>query len=223
MRHLSVAEMREADRRAIEVLGIPGAVLMNYAGAAVYRELPPGPVTVICGKGNNGGDGYVVARLALLDERPIRVILLADLDDITGDALTFLNVYRRLGGEVETATSEFAATEAFNRIPNDGVIVDALLGTGIKGELRGLPRHAIENWPQQPPTVAVDIPSGMNADSGESTGACVRATKTVTLQHPKTGFQNPEAAPYLGQLIVADIGIPAICADDTAWKKLNLD
>lgn len=214
--------MREADRRAIKVLGIPGAVLMNNAGAAVYRELPPGPVTVICGKGNNGGDGYVVARFALLDNRPVRVILLANPDDITGDALTFLNVYRRLGGKLQVAISEPEIDNAFGAIPADGIIVDALLGTGITGELRGLPRHAIESWPKNPATIAIDIPSGMNGDTGESTGACVRASKTVTLQYPKTGFQNPEAAPYLGELIVADIGIPPICADDTAWKNLNL-
>jgi hydroxyethylthiazole kinase-like uncharacterized protein yjeF len=221
MRYLTAAEMREADRRAIEELGIPGAVLMNNAGAAVYRELPSDTsVTVVCGKGNNGGDGYVVARLALLDRRSVRVVLLAEPESITGDARTFLDVYRRLRGPIAVATNKTSLGSAFAEIGTDEVLVDALLGTGIRGEVTGLYRHAIESWPTGT-TIAVDLPSGMDADTGEPCGCCIRATKTVTLQFPKAGFQNQAAKEYLGKWSVADIGIPAVCADEDAWRKLT--
>lgn len=218
---LTAAQMREADRRCIEELGIPGAVLMNNAGTAIYRALPPGSVGVVCGKGNNGGDGYVVARLALLDGRDTVVLLLADPDTIVGDAQIFLQAYLRLGGKLITATTDDAVTSALSSLAGYDLMVDAILGTGITGEVRGPARASIEAWPEAPATVAVDLPSGMNADTGEVCGVCIRAHKTVTLQYAKAGFNAPAAAPYLGELFVADIGIPAVCADDAAWKALH--
>ena len=99
------------------------------------------------------------------------------------------------------------------------VLVDALLGTGVKGNVRGPIRAAMDTWPSDIPTLAIDLPSGMNADTGEACGACLRATKTVTFQYAKQGFTNPDAQHWLGEVIVADIGIPEICADDTLWER----
>lgn len=212
-RALTAAQMREADRRCIQDIGIPGAVLMNNAGAAVYREIgDSGPVGVVCGKGNNGGDGYVVARLALLSGRETRVVLTAPADQITGDAATFLGVYQRVGGGVRLATTEAAVTAAVRELGDCAVVVDALLGTGISGEVRGTARAAIEAWPRVF-TVAVDVPSGLDADTGVPCGRAVHADVTVTFQYAKTGFLNPAARSYLGRLVVADIGIPALCAE----------
>lgn len=216
MTYLTAAQMREADRRCIEALGIPGAVLMEQAGLAVYRALPEGRVGVVCGKGNNGGDGFVVARRALVAGRDVRLVLIADPTALTGDAATFFHAYRKLGGAVQVASSEAEARAAVAALDDSAVLVDALLGTGIQGTVRGPIRAAIDAWPDRP-TVAVDLPSGMNADTGAPCGACVRAYTTVTFQFPKCGFLAPAAAAYLGKLIVADIGIPPICADDAAW------
>ncbi|MBX7255250.1 MAG: NAD(P)H-hydrate epimerase [Candidatus Hydrogenedentes bacterium] len=219
--HLTAAQMREADRRSIEELGIPGAVLMNNAGAAVFREIQRGPVGIVCGKGNNGGDGFVVARLALLAGLDTRVVLLTSPEAVTGDAATFLQAYLRLGGHLEAAENEQETRNAVAGLRDCAVLVDAMLGTGVKGEVRGVFRAAIETWPGVP-TIAVDLPSGLDADTGECLGCCIRAHTTVTFQFPKCGFLNPAAHPYLGHVVVADIGIPYICADDEAYRALCL-
>ncbi len=221
MQYLSVQEMREADRRCIEELGIPGVVLMNNAGSAVFRELSPGPITVICGKGNNGGDGFVVARLALVAGWQVKVILLAEPSSIRGDAEVFMKAYLRLGGIINPCLTEEEIRNSIREIPEKETCVDAILGTGTKGEVTGLIRIAIEEMSRLQNIVAVDLPSGMNADTGEICGVCVRARKTVTFQYPKIGFKNSSAKEYLGELIVADIGIPAVCADDKAWMDLK--
>ena len=217
-RALTAAQMREADRRCIEDLGIPGAVLMNAAGQAVFHEISRGPVGVVCGKGNNGGDGYVVARLALLAGYDTRVILAADRASIAGDAEVFLAAYQRLGGKVVHA--EARAAKAVESLEDCEVVVDALLGTGVRGEVRGAAKAAIEAWPSVY-TVAVDLPSGLNADTGEPCGCAIRADLTVTFQFPKIGLLANAAKEYVGRLVVADIGIPEVCADDTAWSALR--
>lgn len=213
--------MREADRRCIEELGIAGAVLMNNAGLAVFREILHGPVGVVCGKGNNGGDGFVVARLALLAGMEVSVVLLTDPAEVTGDAAMFLNAYRRLGGQLTVALDSDAVAHAVSALSSCATLVDAMLGTGISGEVRGAARAAIAAWPVGVRTVAVDLPSGMNADTGQPCGACIAAAVTVTFQFPKRGFGCPGADDYLGRLVVADIGIPAVCADDAAWERLK--
>lgn len=221
MQYLTVQQMREADRRCIEELGIPGVVLMNNAGSAVFKELEPGPVTIICGKGNNGGDGFVVARLALVSGWDVKVLLLAEPSSMRGDAEIFMKAYLRLGGTMFNCLDDKVVQDKINGINETETCVDALLGTGTKGEVTGLLRTAIENMGRLKNIISVDLPSGMNADTGEICGVCVHARKTVTFQYPKIGFKNPSAKEYLGELIVADIGIPPVCADDTAWEDLK--
>ena len=210
MKLVTVAQMRE-DRRCIEDLGMPGVVLMNNAGAAVFAEVTSGPVGIVCGKGNNGGDGFVVARLALLAGFETRVVLVARPEEISGDAAVFMNVYKNMGGVVEAVPEEPTAAAAVRYLSGCAVLVDALLGTGTRGEVRGAVRAAIQAWPPVY-TVAVDVPSGMNADTGEPCGVCIRADVTVTFAFAKRGFMFPAAQPYLGRLVVADIGIPPWCA-----------
>lgn len=223
MRTLTAAQMREADRRCIEEIGIPGVVLMNNAGMAVYREIDGGPVGVVCGKGNNGGDGFVVARLAMLAGYDTRVVLVGPLDAVKGDAATFMRAYQRLGGRILSVEDEVAVTAAVAGLRDCAVLVDGLLGTGIAGEVHGAARAAIEAWPygQNRKTISIDLPSGLNTDTGEPCGCCIRADVTVTFQFAKRGFENPAAQRYLGRLVVADIGIAPVCADDGAWARLR--
>lgn len=221
IQYLTVQQMREADRRCIEELGIPGVVLMNNAGSAVFREIDKGPVTVLCGKGNNGGDGFVVARLALVAGWNVKVLLLTEPTHIRGDAEVFMNAYLRLGGDMVVCLSEEDVCKKVSEIADNETCVDALLGTGTKGEVTGLLRTAIESMSRLSNIVSVDLPSGMNADTGEICGVCVRARKTVTFQYPKMGFKNPCAKEYLGELVVADIGIPPVCANDNQWIELK--
>lgn len=217
---LSVEQMRAADKRCIEALGIPGAVLMNNAGVAVFHEVTGGPVGIVCGKGNNGGDGYVVARLSLLAGFETRVVVLANRDEISGDAATFLNVYERLGGAATFAKSETGARAAVKALTDCAVLVDAIFGTGISGEVRGAGGAAIQAWPDVP-TVSVDIPSGINGDTGEVCGAAITAEVTVTFHAAKRGYQNEATRKHWGRLVVADIGIPAVCHDDEQWGALD--
>ncbi len=221
IQYLTVQQMREADRRCIEELGIPGVVLMNNAGNAVFKELDKGPVTVLCGKGNNGGDGFVVARLALVAGWNVKVLLLTEPSNIRGDAEVFMNAYLRLGGEMTVCLNDNDVHKEVSEIAEKETCVDALLGTGTKGEVTGLLRTAIESMSRLSNIISVDLPSGMNADTGEICGVCVRARKTVTFQYPKMGFKNPCAKEYLGELVVADIGIPPVCANDNQWIELK--
>jgi hydroxyethylthiazole kinase-like uncharacterized protein yjeF len=217
MKYLSSEQMREADRRCIEDIGIPGAVLMSNAGRAVFQELEEGPVGIVCGRGNNGGDGFVVAYHALLEGLEPRLVLLADPHEITGDAATFMHIYQNLGGAITAAPEAEEAARAVAGLTGCAVLIDAMLGTGAKGPVRDPYKSAIAAWPDAF-TVAVDVPSGLDADMGEPGEVCIRAYVTVTMQYPKKGFHNDAAKPFLGRLVVADIGIPAICADDAAWE-----
>ena len=220
MEVLSVEQIRKADHRCIEELGIPVEVLMESAGHAVFSHIERGPVGIVCGKGNNGGDGWVAARFALIHDMHPHVVSLVDPAELQGAARLYANVYRKLGGKITVATDETTLGNALLDLRNCAVLIDAILGTGVEGEITGLPRVAIDNWPDTP-TISVDVPSGMNADTGDIGGACIRATKTVTMQFAKRGFVKDEAKPYLGELIVADIGIPDVCADDHTWDWLK--
>lgn len=213
-RYVSAAEMRAADLRCIEGLGIPGAVLMYNAGRAVFsalRELSAtGPIGIVCGKGNNGGDGFVVGMLALHAGRTVRLVLLGSSADLKGDARLYHDAFVRSGGGVQEAATEAEASQAVAALSGCAVLVDAILGTGFTGAVRGVPAAAIATWPSLP-TVAVDVPSGMNADTGAVSGACIRADVTVTFQAAKFGFRVAGAGDWLGRVRVADIGIPAQC------------
>jgi ADP-dependent NAD(P)H-hydrate dehydratase / NAD(P)H-hydrate epimerase len=213
---LTAAEMREADRRAIEERGVPGLVLMENAGAAVaaaLRERYPAArrVAVVCGKGNNGGDGFVAAR-HLLDLAP-GVYLLARRQDVKGDAAAHLEKLQAEGGVVQEAPDE-AAWEAVSAQALDcDVMVDAILGTGLREAPTGLPRRVINDAAQAAanglPVVAVDVPSGLSSDTGDVRWDHVRAALTVTFAAPKYCHVLPRACDRVGELTIADIGIPA--------------
>ena len=213
---LTAAEMRDADRRTIEEVGLPGAVLMENAGAAVAREIRARfprarrPV-VLCGKGNNGGDGFVVARhLGALEPA---VFLLGPRAEVHGDALIHLGAYERSGGTVREVTDEAAWAAARPAVLAADLIVDALLGTGLNQAPSGLVGRAIRDVAERPepersPLVAVDIPSGLSSDNGETPWTTLTAALTVTFAAPKYGHVLPPACERVGELVVADIGIP---------------
>jgi len=219
-RCLTTDEMREADRRCIEELGIPGAVLMDHAGRAVFEALEGDSVGILCGKGNNGGDGYVVARYAMLAGKETHVLALADPEDMSGDARMYADIYRRLGGRVQVVSESREAIDAAHDLAEYDEVVDALLGTGLSGEIRGLYRDVITNWPQAK-TIAVDAPSGLDGDTGEPLGCAVHADVTVTIAWPNAGFRLADAARYTGRVFIADIGIPRVCADDAGWAEVK--
>ncbi len=215
MRLIRAEEMQAIDRQAIREIGIPGVVLMENAGRAATEtfcrelsELYPGPVLVLAGKGNNGGDGYVMARLLAERGWQVKTLVLGSADDIVGDAAVMLEILQKLempisfiNGEPELR-SGVTATEPL-------IIIDALLGTGLKSTVRGLYVEAIEIINNSGVTVfAVDIPSGVDGSTGRICGVAVRADLTVTFDHAKIGHGSDPGAGCAGLLDVVDIGVP---------------
>jgi len=218
------AQVRSFDSRAINTLGIPGVVLMENAGrscAELIKEklaAVPGPsVCIFCGTGNNGGDGFVIARHLVNSSFNVTVVIAGDRGKIKGDAKTNLDILEQTGRTIEQLDLGEADIKAKVKALADGadMIVDALFGTGLKGELRDGYKQLIESInAQNIPVLAVDIPSGLDCDTGELLGTAIRATYTVTFVALKTGFTTPGGAgSYAGEIFVASIGIEPESAD----------
>ncbi len=214
---LTRRQVREIDRRAIEQFGIPPIILMENAGrgaAHVILGLLRGPasqqVAVVCGGGNNGGDGYVIARHLANAGVPVEVFSAVDPSRLTGDAATNHLVVSKMGLSVRLLFDSSQRSEHLPALRRAGIVVDALLGTGATGDPRP-PFDEIIRAINDLPTaarVAVDIPSGLDCDTGRPGNPTVRASLTVTFVAPKAGFSAPQAAPFVGKVVVVDIGVP---------------
>ncbi len=217
---LSRNRTRQVDRWAIERLGLPGVVLMENAGAGVARRLGElgcsGPVVILCGPGNNGGDGFVLARHLANREVPVVCRLPFAPDRYSGDAATHRRVAERLGLPIETpASADEAVTWNGTHAPE--WIVDALLGTGAVGELREPIRSWVAAANRSPARrLAVDLPTGLDADTGERCEPTFRAEETVTFVAVKPGLVKPENDSVVGRITVVDIGVdPRRMPDET--------
>ncbi len=200
-------DVRELDRIAIADMGIPGYTLMTRAGAAAFRVLQYSwprarQVAVLCGTGNNGGDGLVVARLAHEAGLPTEVFLLGKAAQLSGDA--------RQAYEALLAAGARVMPFAPDRWPSAAVAVDALFGTGLDREVVGLHREAIAILNQQSaPVLSLDIPSGLHADTGTPLGIAVRAAKTVSFIALKQGLFTGQGPDYCGEIVCDDLAVPA--------------
>ncbi len=217
-RVMSREEVRRVDAWAIEEIGVPGVVLMENAGRSCAElalqklagTTDPG-VCIFCGAGNNGGDGYVIARHLLNAGIRTRVVLCGDRAKVRGDARINLDIIERLGHPVEQMDP--SDKDAVARIRDLGraasLIVDALFGTGLQGELKPQYRAIIEAINALArPILAVDIPSGLDCDTGEPLGTAIRAAWTVTFVAVKKGFTaSAGAGDYVGELHIASIGV----------------
>jgi NAD(P)H-hydrate epimerase len=220
---LNAAESRELDRLSQEKYGIPSYSLMRRAGEAVadllLRRWPNAvgaPVLVVAGKGNNGGDGFVAARKLLQAGVQVRVTLLARAADLKGDAARAHRDYLAAGGAVIELLSEDAIDSAFHAQPPVAV-VDAIFGTGLNAEVRGLARRVIEAVNSLgAPIVAIDIASGVNADSGAVMGAAIKASLTVTFGYAKYGHASYPGAGLAGDLEIAEIGFAPAAIGEVA-------
>ena len=202
---LSAAESRELDRLSQTSYGIDSYRLMTRAGEAVARAVaqrwPAAGVLVVAGKGNNGGDGLVAARKLREDGALVRVLLLARTDELKGDAARACADYVAAGGVVEAADEGSIAGQ------RPGVVIDAIFGTGLNAEIQGTMRAAIEALNQlEVPIVAVDIASGVNADTGAVMGVAIQAALTVTFGYAKYGHVSYPGADLCGALDIAEIG-----------------
>jgi ADP-dependent NAD(P)H-hydrate dehydratase / NAD(P)H-hydrate epimerase len=240
MKALTAAEMREVDRLTTERFGVPSHQLMEAAGksvAEVFLEQyghrnadPPGRIVVLCGKGNNGGDGFVVARYLKEEAEQVDVYLFAKPEELRGDAAKNFERWREQGGSVTLLQNEPDWEKAWAEISAAEVIVDALLGTGIRGPASGLIAQAIEdvnrlsrNATAARPSwvVAVDIPSGLPSDGEPAAGPVVKAHWTVTFTAPKVGQLISANAGCCGQLAVRGIGSPAALVEEIGKGTLR--
>jgi len=209
---LTRAQVRDFDKHAIEQLGIPSVVLMENAGRGVAQVLHVlgirGPVVIACGKGNNGGDGLVIARHLANAGCDVSVLLFARPSELSPDAAIQWNVVQKMRLPAQIALQPLDEMTLATSFAKAEWIVDALFGTGLTGPVRSPFDRIITLINGSPARVlAVDIPSGLDADTGEPLGPTIRAEHTVTFVAPKLGFRNPAAAAFTGQVHVADIGV----------------
>lgn len=220
-------EMQRMDHSTIESFGIPGRVLMENAGRgataffleAIYR-LHEGPVGIMAGRGNNGGDGFVMARYLHQKGIAVTVFLLAPKERLTGDAAANLNLLDVMGVPVVEITDEDVFKQQQLAMRHQHTWIDAILGTGLRSDVRGFFRTAIDFINQQNrPVFAVDIPSGLNADTGQVCGICIEATATATFGFAKTGHLSYPGRTLTGRLKVVEIGIPPHVATDVGCRQ----
>jgi NAD(P)H-hydrate epimerase len=204
------------DRRAVEDYGMTGLQLMENAGRGVADRFCAlgiaGPVMICCGGGNNGGDGFVVARHLDLRGHQVRVVLLADPARIAGDAAVNYRIVTNSGIAIEVLAD---AGQLDRHLAGAAWVVDALLGTGARGEPRAPLAEAIARINAHgAPVMAVDLPSGLDCDSGAAAAHTIRAAHTCTFVAQKPGFLAAGAPQYTGVVHVADIGAPRKLVDE---------
>ncbi|MBI4263352.1 MAG: NAD(P)H-hydrate dehydratase [Acidobacteria bacterium] len=230
MRILNAAQMREADRHTIEDIGIPSLVLMENAGRqvvaaieAAYEGRLDGRVAVLCGRGNNGGDGFVVARTLVQRGIDTGVFVIGSVADVRGDARLNLDILGRLGVTVVEIGDEQTWELHFSEISQCTLIVDAIFGTGLKAALGGMLETVVADVNASGiPIVSIDLPSGMSADTPHLIGDCVDASMTVTLAAPKLPLVLPPGETQAGDVVIADIGIPSEVIDGLEGPHIEL-
>ena len=221
---LTSAEIREIDRISIERFGIAGSILMENAGMRVVEAidarvegLEARSVAILCGKGNNGGDGFVVARQLMQRGCFPAVFLFASPSEVTGDAKTNLDILAAIGYPPVQIQSEEEWNQERLEIIDADIVVDALLGTGLSKPVEGLLRNVVESMRDDFPAamiVSIDLPSGCAADSADLAGPAVDADLTVTLSAPKFCLVFAPAHEMAGEVVIADIGNPRELFDD---------
>ncbi|MEW6672987.1 MAG: NAD(P)H-hydrate dehydratase [Thermodesulfobacteriota bacterium] len=213
---VTASEMQAMDRRTIETFGLPGRLLMENAGRGAAQFLLktfPGltgkKVAVIAGRGNNGGDGFVIARCLFQKGVTVRVFLLAKSKAVAGDAAANLKLLKPLGIPVDEIPDGSAFKKHQTAMRHQDIWVDAILGTGLKSDVDGYFKEIIDFINSLGrPVFSVDIPSGLDSDTGHPRGACIRAHSTATFGFAKIGHMLFPGATYTGKLQIIDIGIP---------------
>lgn len=211
-------QSRRVDELAIRKYGISGLALMENAGRGAVDVLKQigimGPIAICCGRGNNGGDGFVMARHLQARGYEVQVLLFAEPSTLAGDAATNFAIIEKLGLPILRPST----TELDSALAGAGCIIDALLGTGSHGEPRPPVDAAIAaiNQHSNSLIVAVDLPSGLDCDTGAAASNTIRATHTITFVASKPGFFIPAAKPFVGELHVVDLGLPPALLDEIA-------
>ena len=229
-------QMKEMDKKTIESFGIPGLVLMENAGRGAFeylirkfKEPKTKKIAVLAGSGNNGGDGFVIARYLMEKGIIVTIFLLSSKDKVTGDARTNLNLAKKLcDRSCNSSIFEIPDANTFKKqkslILNHDLFIDAILGTGLNSEVKGFFKDAIELInSSQSPVFAVDIPSGLHSDTGQPLGVAVKADATSTFAFAKVGHILYPGNNYTGDLEIIDIGIPKFIAQEKEIKLFLIE
>lgn len=227
MKVVTTAEIREIDQRAIEDYGIPSVVLMENAGSEATRQIESimgnlynKKIAVFAGKGNNGGDGYVVARYLYNQGAKVKIFLIGSKTDVTGDALINLQIITHMGIDVIEVANDGDWDKVKIAMTFTDCLVDALVGTGFTGQLCGNMAQVVESINKTNKVViAIDIPSGVDGDTGQIRGVAIKAHHTITFSLPKQGLLLYPGASYAGDVSVTDIGIPRTLLMDENIKQ----
>ncbi|MFH1692421.1 MAG: NAD(P)H-hydrate epimerase [Candidatus Omnitrophota bacterium] len=227
---VTAAEMFEIDRLAAQEYGIPAVVLMENAGRAVFEEVirmgknarrRRDKIVCVCGKGNNGGDGFVCARHLLNHGFDVEVFLIDEPEALKGEARLNVEILKRMGFVLRVLKNVDDVGGFKKSIKNAALVIDALFGIGLNGPVKGFQRSIITAVNRSGKTVlSVDVPSGLDASLGKILGVCVRAQRTVTFALPKTGFLTAQGKRYAGKIVIADISIPRALLGRYAQKKM---
>lgn len=219
---LSRQQVRDFDRFCIEELKVPGIVLMENAGKnaaeTIFQAIDakPANIAIVAGGGNNGGDGFVIARHLINIGYRVRTFVVADEQKIAGDARTNLEILKNIGADIEFLIDPKGENDRVgflaDMLEDADLVIDAIGGTGITGALRFNVALAVEQVNQAcdretKPVIAIDIPTGLDCDTGHADGPVIVAVLTITFVASKTGFINPEAKLFTGEVKIADIGI----------------
>ena len=226
MKVLTSKQMKEIDRKTIEEIGILGTILMENAGLQIFKklkakfpEVSKEKIVIVAGKGNNGGDGFVVARHLCNNGADPYVLLLASKGEVKGDAAVNLRMAEKIGIKIGEVCSLKDWNLQKKKISQSSVLVDAIFGTGLTQPAQGLYVTVIEDINKSKAyKISVDIPSGLSSDTFQIIGPCVKADLTVTLAAPKIAHIFPPAEECIGELAVADINVPSFLFDDDKLK-----
>lgn len=224
---LTGSQMRSIDKKAIEDLNIPGLILMENAGGAVYEQVLEiiesskdeySSVLILCGKGNNGGDGFVAARHLIQNNIQTTVVSLYEEDCLSGDALTNHNILKNFSDIAYL--EEIGLDQLKEMISSSSIVVDAILGTGLSSEVKGQIKDVIDavNEYSEGYVVSVDIPSGIDANTGKVLGSAILADYTITFFAPKLGSVLYPGGEHSGEVIISDIGIPELLINDSEYN-----
>lgn len=213
MRKVTSSEMKAIDELCIKAIGIPGIVLMENAALKVIKHIDSkyNNFTIVCGVGNNGGDGLAVARHLIVEDKNVDIFVLGNLDKASKDFTINYNILINLGVEIQQITREEDLKRISKSLDKSQMTIDSIFGTGLTRNVEGLFAETIDIMNEKSKyIISVDIPSGLNADNGEILNKCIKANKTITIQLPKIGLSTFNGKLNSGEVIVETIGMPKI-------------
>ncbi|WP_035292373.1 bifunctional ADP-dependent NAD(P)H-hydrate dehydratase/NAD(P)H-hydrate epimerase [Clostridium sp. KNHs214] len=218
---------REMDRVCIEKIKIPGIVLMENAALKVVKNIDMNEIdsfVLVCGKGNNGGDGFAIARHLHIQGKKVQVFLVGNTEGLTHDCMVNYCIVSNLGITISKINNISDLDYLRNCISTSGMVIDCLFGTGLTRKVEGIYEQVISIINENSPcTLSVDVPSGINSDNGQVMGICVKAHKTVSFQIYKSGFLKYSSSKFIGQVIVENIGIPSKVIEEICPSEFILD